>query len=48
MFLKGGRYTLNYSQIAAGITVVSLPLIIVYLIFQRTFIEGITAGAVKG
>jgi raffinose/stachyose/melibiose transport system permease protein len=39
MFLKGGRYTLNYSQIAAGITVVSLPLIIVYLIFQRTFIE---------
>ena len=47
MFLKGGRYTLNYSQISAGVTLVSLPLILLYIVFHRSFIAGITAGALK-
>ena len=32
----------------AGATIVSLPVIIVYIIFQRQFIQGLTAGALKG
>lgn len=46
--LQGGKYTLNYSAIAAGVLLTSLPIIIVFYIFQRRFIEGLTAGAVKG
>jgi len=47
MFFSG-RYTTNYGMVAAGVTLVTLPLIIVYLIFQRQFMRGLTAGALKG
>jgi raffinose/stachyose/melibiose transport system permease protein len=43
-----GEYTSNQSLIAAGVTICTLPIIVVYTLFQKTFIEGITAGAVKG
>lgn len=43
-----GEYTMNTSLIAAGVTICTLPIILVYAIFQRTFVEGITAGAIKG
>lgn len=43
-----GEYTTNQSLVAAGVTIAVVPIIIVYIIFQRKFIEGITAGAVKG
>jgi ABC-type glycerol-3-phosphate transport system permease component len=43
-----GRYTMDQALIAAGVTISTLPIIIVYVIFQRSFIQGITAGAVKG
>lgn len=39
-----GRYTVNIPLLAAGATMVSVPLIIVYLIFQRQFIRGLTTG----
>jgi raffinose/stachyose/melibiose transport system permease protein len=39
-----GRYTVNIPLLAAGATMVSLPLIIIYLIFQRQFIRGLTTG----
>ena len=32
----------------AGTAISMLPMIIVYMIFNRYFIEGMTAGAVKG
>ncbi len=47
MFFSG-RYTLNYGMVAAGITLATLPLIVVYLVFQRQFMRGLTAGALKG
>lgn len=47
-YLRGGQYTLNYSLISAGVLLVSLPIIIVFFALQRRFIEGLTAGAVKG
>lgn len=46
MFFQG-RYTIDIGMIAAGVTVASIPVIAVYLIFQRQFVKGLTAGAVK-
>jgi ABC-type glycerol-3-phosphate transport system permease component len=34
-------------MIAAGVTISMIPVIILYLLLQRRFIEGITAGALK-
>ena len=34
-------------MIAAGGTLSMLPMILLYLLLQRRFIEGITAGAMK-
>jgi raffinose/stachyose/melibiose transport system permease protein len=43
-----GEYTVNQSLVAAGVSIAIVPIIIIYIIFQRKFIEGITAGSVKG
>jgi raffinose/stachyose/melibiose transport system permease protein len=43
-----GRYAANVPLISAGATMVALPTILIYFIFQRQFIRGITAGAVEG
>jgi raffinose/stachyose/melibiose transport system permease protein len=43
-----GEYTANQSLIAAGVSIAIIPIIVIYIIFQRKFIEGITAGSVKG
>jgi raffinose/stachyose/melibiose transport system permease protein len=43
-----GEYTTNQSLVAAGVTIAIVPIIVVYVLFQRKFIEGITAGSVKG
>lgn len=36
-----GRYTAQYGEIMAGVTIVSLPIMIAYLIFQRWIVRGI-------
>jgi ABC-type glycerol-3-phosphate transport system permease component len=41
------KNTSNWTQIMAGTTLVALPMIVVFLLMQRQFIEGMTAGAVK-
>jgi raffinose/stachyose/melibiose transport system permease protein len=46
MFFQG-KYTQDISLIAAGVSIATIPVIIVYLIFQRQFIKGLTAGAIK-
>ena len=43
-----GLYGNNYNQLTAAILMSVLPVIIVYLIFQRYFVAGLTTGAVKG
>lgn len=43
-----GEHSSNQALIAAGVTICTLPIILVYICFQRSFIRGITAGAVKG
>lgn len=42
------EYQTNYSLIAAGVLISILPLVILFAILQRRFIEGITMGALKG
>ena len=42
-----GRFTADRGMIAAGITIAMLPVVLLYLVLQRKFIEGITAGALK-
>jgi ABC-type glycerol-3-phosphate transport system permease component len=37
----------DYSRLFAAIVIISLPVVIVYIIFQKQFIKGLTAGAVK-
>jgi ABC-type glycerol-3-phosphate transport system permease component len=37
----------DYSRLFAAIVLISLPVVIVYVIFQKQFIKGLTAGAVK-
>ena len=44
--LQGSIYT-PYDLILAGSVLLTLPLIVVFLILQKRFIEGIMAGAVK-
>ncbi len=38
----------EWSQVFAALTVGSLPMIIVYILMQRQFIQGLTSGAIKG
>jgi raffinose/stachyose/melibiose transport system permease protein len=43
-----GQYTSEVPLLAAAATIVSLPIIILFLIFQRNFIRGMVSGAVRG
>lgn len=43
-----GQFTTNYGALNAAIVLSILPVVLVYLIFQRYFVAGLTAGAVKG
>ncbi|WP_232829506.1 carbohydrate ABC transporter permease [Tropicimonas sp. IMCC34043] len=47
MLFFQGRYTVNTPVLTAGAVLVIAPIIVIYLIFQRKFIEGLTAGATK-
>ena len=42
------QYTTDYGAQAAAAVVVTVPLVILVLIFQRRIVSGLTAGAVKG
>ena len=42
------KYLLNVPLVSAGAVIVALPVIVVFVIFQRDFIRGILSGAVKG
>jgi raffinose/stachyose/melibiose transport system permease protein len=42
-----GRFTTDYPALMAGLLITSLPVIGVYLIFQRHLVRAIVAGAVK-
>ena len=43
-----GEYSISFSMIFTAVMVASIPMVIMYLMMQRTFVAGLTAGAVKG
>lgn len=43
-----GEYATDFPQLFAALTAVTLPMIIVYLLAQKQFIRGLTAGSTKG
>lgn len=48
IYAMKGQYVSDYPTIFAGILIATLPLLIIYIALQKQFIEGVTAGAVKG
>ncbi len=44
----GGQYSTAFGAQAALSVIASLPTLLVFFIFQKQFIQGLTAGAVKG
>ena len=43
-----GTTTTNWTMLMSGMVIASVPLIIIFLILQKQFIRGLTAGGVKG
>jgi len=48
MLFYQGRFTVDYGLMCAGVLILSVPITILFLIFQRDFVSGLTAGALKG
>jgi multiple sugar transport system permease protein len=42
------EFTTNYGMLMAGAAIASVPMIIIFIAFQKYFTQGITMGAVKG
>lgn len=43
-----GQYTTNYPELMAGSVIAIAPMIFLFLIFQKQFVEGVAASGVKG
>jgi len=43
-----GQFSTNFQVIYSGVFASVLPLIVIYIIFRRFFVEGVMAGAIKG
>ena len=43
-----GEFGAQYPELAAGILIAIAPVLVIYLLFQRYLVSGLTAGAVRG
>jgi raffinose/stachyose/melibiose transport system permease protein len=43
-----GEFGNRYPELAAGILIAIAPILVIYLVFQRYLVSGLTAGAVRG
>ncbi|MEI8067010.1 MAG: carbohydrate ABC transporter permease [Actinomycetes bacterium] len=43
-----GEYATSYSMLFTAIMVASVPMVLMYIFMQKSFVAGLTAGAVKG
>ena len=48
MLFYRGRFSVDYGLMSAGVLIISVPVIIMFLIFQNSFVKGLTGGALKG
>jgi len=44
----GGEFKHDWGGMMAASTIVSLPVVAVFVLLQRYLVEGLTGGAVKG
>jgi len=42
-----GQYIIEYGQAAAALVWATIPVLIIYIVLQKQFIKGLTAGAIK-
>jgi multiple sugar transport system permease protein len=43
-----GEFRIAWNELMAGATIASVPILVLYAALERQFVEGLTAGAVKG
>ncbi|MNW66379.1 L-arabinose transport system permease protein AraQ [compost metagenome] len=43
-----GEYVTNYPMMLTGVLVTAIPMIVLFLLLQRYFVAGLTAGSLKG
>jgi ABC-type glycerol-3-phosphate transport system permease component len=48
VFQAVGQYATDYTALCSGLIIALVPVVLVYLVLQRQFISGLTAGALKG
>ena len=48
VFQAVGQYGTDYTALCSGLIIALVPVILIYLVLQRQFISGLTAGALKG
>jgi len=41
------RYTTDYSMLFSALAIVTIPMVVIYIVFNRHIVDGITAGSVK-
>ena len=46
--LFSGRYSTDYAGLFAATSITIIPVIVFYIVFQKHFVEGVSASAVKG
>jgi multiple sugar transport system permease protein len=42
-----GQYSVDYPQLMAGSLMAIIPMIILFLVFQKQFIEGVATSGIK-
>jgi len=47
-YTLGGQYTSDWGEIMAAAILIVAPAVVFFLIMQRSFIEGMASGSVKG
>ncbi|MCC6178917.1 MAG: carbohydrate ABC transporter permease [Chloroflexi bacterium] len=43
-----GEFGSRYPELAAGILIAIAPILVIYLVFQRYLVSGLTSGAIRG
>ena len=48
LLLFQGRTSVDWGLMSAGVLLMSIPIVVLFLFFQRNFVHGLTGGSVKG
>ena len=46
--LSSSNERITYSELLAGLVIASIPMILIFIAFQRHILRGLAAGAIKG